>query len=149
MKKKKRSFVKIDDFFESSRVFKRLIRFLLVGLLLVILGALLLGIMKTAQDAKHLMEGGDIEVLRVVITDVLILLAVVEVYKTTFTYFTEGRVRVTYIVDTVLVVMIAEVMSVWFAGENIERVLTVLGILFSLILVRILAIRFHPKDRGE
>lgn len=79
--------------------------------------------------------------------DVVLVLAVVEIYKTTFTYFSEGRVRVTYIVDTVLVVMLAEVISTWFSHQNLKDLVVLVCVLFSLILIRILAIRFHPKDK--
>ncbi len=96
------------------------------------------------------MFGQSLEVgLRKIIVDVLILLAVVEIFKTAFTYFTEGRVRVTYIVDTVMVVMLSELISIWFRDESTIKIATLVGILFSLILIRILAISFRPKKNNE
>ena len=55
------------------------------------------------------------QVFRQLIVDTLIILAIVEVFKTTVTYFSEGRVKVTFIVDTILVVMLTEVISKWFS----------------------------------
>lgn len=117
-------------------------------LTLVILGALFGGIFRTMLDLRLLLQLSIEEALRTIIVDVVIVLAVVEIFKTTFTYFSEGRVRVTYIVDTVLVVMLAEVISTWFRHEY-SQLVVLIGVLFALILIRILAIRFHPKDRAE
>ena len=57
----------------------------------------------------------------------MILLAVVEVFKTTVTYFSEGRVKVTFIVDTILVVMLTEIISLWFKEADQGKLLSARG----------------------
>jgi uncharacterized membrane protein (DUF373 family) len=74
----------------------------------------------------------------------LILLAIVEVFKTTLTYFSEGRVKVTFIVDTILVVMLTEVISMWFRDAPLEKWAILGGILLSLAVMRIVAVRWSP-----
>lgn len=76
--------------------------------------------------------------------DSLSILALLEVFKTALTYFSEGRVKVTYIIDTVLVVILTEVMAFWFKEIEYSKILIVIALVLSLIVARILAIRFSP-----
>ena len=87
------------------------IKLVLSLLILTILLALTGGVIKTLLDLTLLLHNPVEVALRQIIIDTLILLAVVEVFKTTLTYFSEGRVKVTFIVDTILVVMLTEVIS--------------------------------------
>lgn len=84
------------------------------------------------------------QVFRQLIVDTLIILAIVEVFKTTVTYFSEGRVKVTFIVDTILVVMLTEVISMWFREAPPEKWIILGGILLSLAVMRIVAVRWSP-----
>ena len=113
-------------------------------LILTILIALTGGVIKTFLDIG-LMFNAPVEVgLRQIIVDTLILLAVVEVFKTTLTYFSEGRVKVTFIVDTILVVMLTEIISLWFKEADQMKLLLLGAILLTLGAVRIVAVRCSP-----
>lgn len=112
--------------------------------ILTLLTALTVGALKTLWDIRLIIDRSAEVVLRQVIVDTLMLLALVEVFKTTVTYFREGRVKVTFIVDTILVVMLTEVISQWFKGGDWQP-LAVLGmILLILGVVRIMAVRWSP-----
>ncbi|HZC82445.1 MAG TPA: phosphate-starvation-inducible PsiE family protein, partial [Nitrospiraceae bacterium] len=102
------------------------------------------GVVKTFLDLRLLFNNPVEVALRHVIVDTLILLAVVEVFKTTLTYFTEGRVKVTFIVDTILVVMLTEVISQWFQGGDLIQFAVLGGILVTLVVIRVLAVRCSP-----
>ena len=84
--------------------------------------------------------------LRQIIVDTLILLAVVEVFKTTLTYFSEGRVKVTFIVDTILVVMLTEIISLWFKDADHMKLLSLGAILLALGAIRVVAVRCSPAQ---
>ena len=113
-------------------------------LILTILIALTGGVIKTFLDIG-LMFNAPVEVaLRQIIVDTLILLAVVEVFKTTVTYFSEGRVKVTFIVDTILVVMLTEIISLWFKEADQVKLLLLGAILLTLGAVRVVAVRCSP-----
>jgi uncharacterized membrane protein (DUF373 family) len=113
-------------------------------LILTILIALTGGVIKTFMDIG-LMFNAPVEVgLRQIIVDTLILLAVVEVFKTTVTYFSEGRVKVTFIVDTILVVMLTEIISLWFKEADQVKLLLLGAILLTLGAVRVVAVRCSP-----
>ena len=124
------------------------IKFVLSLLILTILAALLGGVVKTFLDLRLLWDNPVEVALRHIIVDTLILLAVVEVFKTTLTYVTEGRVKVTFIVDTILVVMLTEVISQWFKGGDIPQLAVLGGILMTLAVIRVLAVRCSPTQ-GE
>lgn len=68
----------------------------------------------------------------------------VELFKTTLTYFSEGRVKVTFIVDTILVVMLTEVISQWFKGGEITHLAILGATILTLGIMRVLAVRFSP-----
>jgi uncharacterized membrane protein (DUF373 family) len=120
------------------------IKFVLSFLILTILLALTGGVIKTLLDLTLLLHNPVEVALRQIIIDTLIVLAVVEVFKTTLTYFSEGRVKVTFIVDTILVVMLTEVISEWFKGVHVEQFVVLGVILLALAAIRVLAVRFSP-----
>jgi uncharacterized membrane protein (DUF373 family) len=119
-------------------------RFILSLLTLTILIGLAGGVVNTFLDLRLLLSASVDVALRQVLVDTLTLLAVVEVLKTTLTYCSEGRVLVTFIIDTVLVVMLTEVISRWFTGGEWHQFAILGGILLTLGLLRIVAIRYSP-----
>ncbi|MEW6545246.1 MAG: phosphate-starvation-inducible PsiE family protein [Nitrospirota bacterium] len=129
---------------DLTRVWTKGIKLVLSLLILTILVGLAGGVVKTFLDLRLLFSRPVEVALRQVIIDTLILLAVVEVFKTTLTYFAEGRVKVTFIVDTILVVMLTEVIAQWFKGEHLVELAVLGGILLTLGAVRVLAVRFSP-----
>jgi uncharacterized membrane protein (DUF373 family) len=122
------------------------IRLVLSMLILTILVALAGGVVMTFLDVGLLLRRPVEEALRQVLIDTLILLAVVEVFKTTLTYFSEGRVKVTFIVDTILVVMLTEVISEWFKGEGLLHMAALGVMLLILGIMRIVAVRCSPAQ---
>jgi uncharacterized membrane protein (DUF373 family) len=116
--------------------------------LLTILVALGGGVIKTFMDLRLLVSEPVEFALRQIIVDMLILLAVVEVFKTMLTYFSEGRVKVTFIVDTILVVMMTEVIAQWFKGGDLSHLAVLGGVILTLGVMRIVAVKFSP-DNGD
>jgi uncharacterized membrane protein (DUF373 family) len=134
---------------EISQLFVKGLKGVLSLLMGVILLALSAGVLKTAWDL-HLFWADDLEVaVRRIIIDVLILLAVVEVFRTLLAYFTEGRVKVTFIVDTVLVVMLTEVISLWFKGGTWETFGSIALLLATLGMMRFVTVRYSPTLMAE
>ena len=122
------------------------IRLILSLLILTILAALAGGVAKTFLDLKLLFNSPVEVALRQFIIDTLIILAVVELFKTTLTYFVQGRVKVTFIVDTILVVMLTEVIAQWFKGDGLVHLGVLGAILLTLGLMRVLTVRFSPMQ---
>ena len=77
------------------------------------------------------------------IINALILLALLEVIRTLQAYLKLGRV--TFILDTALVVLIGELMGLWFREYVPEKVLLGLGVIITLVFLRIVTVRFSPE----
>jgi uncharacterized membrane protein (DUF373 family) len=129
---------------DITRVWEAGTRLILSFLTLTILLGLAGGVVKTFLDLRLLLSANVEVALRQVLVDTLTLLAVVEVLKTTLAYCSEGRVRVTFIIDTVLVVMLTEIISRWFTGGEWPQFAILGGILLTLGLLRIVAVRYSP-----
>ena len=81
---------------------------------------------------------------KTIMVDMLTVLAIVEVLRTALAYFTEGRVKVTYIIDTVIVTVLTEVMAFWYKNIDWNEVAMTIALVLSLAFVRIIAVRFSP-----
>jgi uncharacterized membrane protein (DUF373 family) len=116
-------------------------------LIVTILLALAGGVVKTFLDLRMWLDRPVDVALRHIIIETLLLLAVVEVLKTTLAYFSEGRVKVTFIVDTILVVMLTEVIAQWFKDDHVVQLAVLAGLLLTLGGMRVLAVRFSPEPQ--
>lgn len=131
--------LKITRFFESSA------RVLLSLLIVAILLAILAGIGCTIYDLRLVFAGGFHSAFKALLVDMLTVLAIVEVLRTALAYFTEGRVKVTYIIDTVIVTVLTEVMAFWYRDMEWQELAMVIALVLSLALIRIIAVRFSPR----
>ncbi len=131
--------LKITRFFESSA------RVLLSLLILVIMLAILAGVGCTFYDLRLVLNGDFHSAFKSILVDMLTVLAVVEVLRTALSYFTEGRVKVTYIIDTVIVTVLTEVMAFWYRDLDWQGVAMVIALVLSLACIRIIAVRFSPR----
>jgi len=80
------------------------------------------------------------------IVNSLIMLALLEVIRTLQSYLKLGRVRVTFILDTALVVLIGELIGLWFKEYIPEKVLLGLGVIVVLVALRIVTAKFSPES---
>jgi uncharacterized membrane protein (DUF373 family) len=81
--------------------------------------------------------------------DMLTVLAMVEVLRTALAYFSEGRVKVTYIIDTVIVTVLTEVMAFWYREMVWQQLGMVLALVVGLSVVRVMAVRYSPRRCRE
>jgi uncharacterized membrane protein (DUF373 family) len=120
------------------------IKVVLSLLIITILLGLTGGVLRIFLNLPTLFSHPIEQALRHLIVDTLIILAIVEVFKTTLTYFSEGRVKVTFIVDTLLVVMLTEIISKWFTTADLSQWMILGGILVVLGIIRIVAVQWSP-----
>ena len=118
---------------------------LIIGcLIFVIFLGIAGGIVKTLMDFKLLLKESVELGVRQILINVLILFALIEVLRTALSYLSEKRVRVTFIIDTVLIVMLNEIMSFWYKGGSINAFIILMISIGVLIAARIIAIRYSP-----
>jgi len=135
--------LKISRFFETSA------RVLLSFLIMAIFCAILAGIGYTFYDLRLVLRLEFHYFFKTIIVDMLTVLAMVEVLRTALAYFTEGRVKVTYIIDTVIVTILTEVMAFWYREMEWEQIAMVIALVLSLAGVRIIAVRYSPRRMRE
>ena len=135
--------LKLTRFFELSA---RALLSLLIGAILV---AILAGVIYTWYDMRLIFRMEFLGAFKTILVDILTVLALVEVLRTALAYFSEGRVKVTYIIDTVIVTVLTEVMAFWYKEMEWEEVAMVIVLVLSLACVRIIAVRFSPRRVRE
>ncbi|MBI3753839.1 MAG: phosphate-starvation-inducible PsiE family protein [Deltaproteobacteria bacterium] len=133
----------------SSKIFEECARIILSLLIAVILVTITWAVLKTLLELRAIFSKDIHEALQVVMVNALTILALLEVFRTALAYFSEGRVKVTYIIDTVLVVILTEVMVFWFKEIEYQKIIMVIALVLALIIARILAIRFSPARAKE
>jgi uncharacterized membrane protein (DUF373 family) len=89
--------------------------------------------------------------IQAMVVDILTLLAMFEIYLTILTYFKESRVKVTYVVDSVFIIMLSELMKQWFNHQaTMQDCGLMIAVLLSLAVIRLLTIRYSPsRDRNS
>lgn len=125
------------------------IKVVLSLLIITILLGLTGGVFRIFLNLQSLFSHPIEKALHHLIVDTLVILAIVEVFKTTLTYFSEGRVKVTFIVDTILVVMLTEIISKWFSEAPVSQWMTLGGILIILGIIRIVAVQWSPTKTEQ
>ena len=129
----------------ADALYPTLIR-LLIGLLILALCAwMLVGGVRLALALWSALDGNWSTAAEHTIINSLILLALLEVIRTLQAYLKLGRVRVTFILDTALVVLISELMGLWFREYAPEKVLLGLGVIVTLVVLRIVTVRYSPE----
>ncbi len=136
------AYLKIND--KISKLFELAVRGVLSLLLAVILTTIFWATLKTFLDLRAVFSQDMHGALKFVMVNSLTILALLEVFMTALSYLSEGRVKVSYIIDTVLVVILTEVMVFWFKDIEFKRILMVIALVLSLIAARVLAIWFSP-----
>jgi uncharacterized membrane protein (DUF373 family) len=133
----------------ADRFYPALVRSL-TGLAIVALCAwMAAGVIVLVLDLGKVWTNGWASVAERAIIDTLIMLALLEVIRTLQSYLKLGRVRVTFILDTALVVLIGELMGLWFREYAPEKVLLGLGVIVALVVLRIVTARFSPETTGN
>lgn len=120
---------------------------ILAGLLILVLCAwILAGGFEMVRTLGAAFAAGWTTAAEHTIVNALILLALLEVIRTLQAYLKLGRVRVTFILDTALVVLIGELMGLWFREYAPEKVLLGLGVIVTLVVLRIVTAKFSPES---
>jgi len=129
-----------------STFFERSARALLSLLICAILLAILAGVIYTFYDLRLILALPFHAAFKAILVDILTVLAIVEILRTALAYFSEGRVKVTYIIDTVMVTVLTEVMAFWYREMPWQSLAMVIMLTVSLALIRVIAVRYSPRS---
>jgi uncharacterized membrane protein (DUF373 family) len=128
-----------------NRCFEASTRSVLSLFIATIFLAVLAGTAWTLYDLRLIFSQGLHGAFKTILIDMLTVLALVEILRTALAYLSEGRVKVTYIIDTVIVVVLTEAMSFWYREMDWDRLGMVITLVLSLACIRIVAVRFSPR----
>ncbi len=79
------------------------------------------------------------------IKDTVIILASLELIRVFQSYLLIGRVKVSFILDVALVVLIGELISLWYAEYSANEVLLSIFVITALIILRIITTKYSPN----
>lgn len=127
-----------------TRFYEMSTRVVLSFLILSILLAIVAGVGCAVYDLRLIFETDFHAAFKTIMVDLLTVLAIIEVLRTALAYFSEGRVKVTYIIDTVIVTVLTEVMAFWYKNIRWQEVAMTISLVISLSLVRVIAVRYSP-----
>jgi len=83
----------------------------------------------------------------VMIKDVVIILAALELIRVFQAYLLMGRVKVTFILDVTLVVLIGELISLWYKEEHsMNEVFMHVFVISVLVVLRIVTNKYSPDS---
>lgn len=121
------------------------IRIMLNALVVIISCALAVGVVKAGVDLFNALNEPLEVILQQMLLDVVFIVALVEITTTILGYLKDGFVQVRYIVDTILIIMLNEVVSIWFKGASLQEAIGISIIVLTLAIVRITTVRFAPE----
>ena len=81
------------------------------------------------------------------IEDVVIILAALELIRIFQSYLLIGRVKVSFIVDVSLVVLIGELISFWYRKAEMNDILLSLFVILVLVIIRVVTTKYSPDNR--
>ncbi|MDB5166548.1 MAG: conserved rane protein of unknown function [Candidatus Saccharibacteria bacterium] len=133
-------------FSQLSVYFSTIIRIILNALLVVICFALIVGVIKAGVDIAYNLRKPLETLLQNILLDTIFVVALVEISITILGYLKDGMVHVRYIVDTILIIMLNEVVSAYFHDADFNKMTALAIIIATLAAVRISVIRFSPRQ---
>ncbi len=80
----------------------------------------------------------------IMIKDIVTILASLELIRVFQTYLLMGRVKVTFILDVALVVLIGELISLWYREYSPNEVFMSVFVISILVILRIITTKFSP-----
>ena len=115
----------------------------ITGLLIIVISVwLLAGIVKLMMSLYHGLIGVWSHSAEEMIASTVIMLALLEIIRTLQAYLELRRVRLTFILDTALVVLIGELIGLWFKDYTTSKVLLSLTVISMLVVLRIVTAKF-------
>jgi uncharacterized membrane protein (DUF373 family) len=133
-----------------TRWFEASAQILLILFIIAILLTILAGTLYTLYDLRLILRDGFHHAFKPLLVDMLTVLAVIEILRTALAYFSERRVKVTYIIDTVMVTVLTEAMAFWHREMGWEQVAMLIALILALAATRVIAVRFSPRRlQGE
>lgn len=133
---------------DNAKIFKRTTDAIVTLLLYILLLVLVIGTVKVLQSLRYAAVGNTLNdgFLRIV-TDVLTLFIIIELFKAMREYSKHERIKLTYVSDATILIVMREI-SVGLFSQTLEyqTLFALSALLFVLSAVRVMAIKFSPIE---
>ncbi|MDP3104154.1 MAG: phosphate-starvation-inducible PsiE family protein [Candidatus Methanoperedens sp.] len=132
---------------DHTRFFKKVTDVIITIILYILLLALIAGMLRLLLDIRSVtidsLEGG----FSKIVTNVLTLFIVIEFFKTFGEYSRHERIKLTYITDaTILIVMREITVGLYFQSFGYQMIFALSAMLLVLGTVRVLAVKYSPEN---
>lgn len=135
--------VKYQHLFDRITIFfSTAIRFMLNALVFIISVTIIIGVIKAGISLFNHINGPLEDLLRIILLDVVFIIALIEITIVILSYLKEGAVHVRYIVDTILIIMLNKVISFWFEGGSLQEAIALAILILTLAIVRITTVKW-------
>lgn len=132
--------------FSQNRIFKITIDLVTIIILYVLLLALLVGVMNILMGIKPILFGTAEGGFGQIVSSVLTIFVLIDLFKTFVDYREHQEIKITYLTDaTILIVMREIAVGVYSQRFDYQFVLSLSILLFTLGIVRSLAVKYPPK----
>ncbi|MDD1745080.1 MAG: phosphate-starvation-inducible PsiE family protein [Candidatus Methanoperedens sp.] len=131
---------------DHTRFFKKVTDSIVTIILYILLVALIAGMIRVLLDIRFVavdsLEAG----FRQIVASVLSLFIVIEFFKTFADYSKHERIKLTYITDaTILIVMREITVGLYSQSFEYQMLFALSALMFVLGVLRVLAIRYSPE----
>ena len=135
----------LDFFLPRSAWHEQAVR-LMVGLVMVIIYCwIAAGVVHLGMLLYSTLDTNWTKPAKMMITEVVTVLAALELVRTLQSYLQIGRVRVTFILDAALVVLTGELIGLWYRTHySPMESLPSLAVIITLVALRIVTFKYSP-----
>jgi len=120
------------------------VKILTAGLMVAVSVWIMTGIVSLIMSLFHIGEGGWEATAHHSIMKIITMLALLELLRTLYSYLQLGRVKVTFILDAALVVLIGELIGLWYREYTSTEVVLSLIVIVVLVGLRIITSKYSP-----
>jgi len=118
----------------------------LVGILMIAIYLwIALGFIDLLFGLYHSFENGWANAAEHMIKNILVIFALLEFIRVLQSYLVIGRVRVTFIIDVALVVLIGELIGFWYRQIIINEIILGVSVISLLVILRIITSKYSPE----
>ncbi|MDF1558500.1 MAG: phosphate-starvation-inducible PsiE family protein [ANME-2 cluster archaeon] len=128
-------------------VFKKTTEWIIIVILYILLIALFLGAIRIILTIPSLLENEGLDVLFYqLVANSLTLFIVIEFFKTLQDFSKHERIKLTYVIDATILIVLREISVGLFTKELSYLMIGALSILLMVMgIIRVMAVRYSPK----
>lgn len=131
---------------DHTNFFKKIIDFIITIILYVLLVALIAGMLRVLLDIRFIvidsLEGG----FKQIVASILTLFIVIELFKTFADYAKHERIKLTYITDATILIVLREItVGLYSQSFGSQMLFSLSALILVLGILRLLAVRYSPE----